>query len=79
MHLFILASSNALIQLFQISLPTYTMAGDYYRLLGVDKAAKEAGAAKGQEIFGDFGATIGAESGLLAGRRAALEMAKKMV
>jgi len=45
----------------------------------VDKVSEEAGATKGRQIFGDFGAKVGVESGLIAGRHAALEMARKLV
>ena len=45
----------------------------------VDKAAEEAGAIKRKEVFGHFGAKVGAESGLKAGRKAALDIAKKFV
>ena len=40
-----------------------------------DKICQEAGAAKGREIFGDFGAQVGVESGLIAGRKAVFDLA----
>merc|ERR1719479_589695 len=48
-------------------------------MVEVDKAATEAGSAKGNEVFGEFGATVGVEAGLVAGRKVALEIAKKLV
>ena len=40
-----------------------------------DKICGEAGALKGSEIFGDFGAQVGLESGLIAGRKAVFDLA----
>ena len=45
----------------------------------VDKVSEEAGAARGQQVFGDFGAQIGVESGLAAGRKAAFDKAMEWV
>ena len=40
-----------------------------------DKICEEAGELKGREIFGDFGAQVGVESGLIAGRKAVFDLA----
>ena len=44
-----------------------------------DKICEEAGAVKGREVFGDFGAKVGAESGLIAGRKAAFDLAMGII
>ena len=44
-----------------------------------DHIAKEAGAQRGAEIFSEFGARVGEESGLIAGRKAVLERALEMI
>merc|ERR1719297_535512 len=44
-----------------------------------DQISKEAGAKRGGEIFSDFGAQVGEESGLIAGRKAVLEKALEMI
>ena len=40
-----------------------------------DQICQEAGELKGREIFGDFGAQVGVESGLIAGRKAVFDLA----
>ena len=45
----------------------------------VDKICEEAGTVKGREVFGDFGAAVGAESGVTAGRKTAFDLALGMV
>ena len=40
----------------------------------VDKVAGEAGAARGEETFGEFGAAVGREAGITAGRKVAIQV-----
>ena len=48
---------------------------EVFILENFDKICEEAGALKGREIFGDFGAQVGVESGLIAGRKAVFDLA----
>merc|ERR1712106_842951 len=52
---------------------------DEFIMVEVEKIAKEAGAAKGKEEFGEFGEQIGMEAGITAGKNVALEVARKLV
>merc|ERR1711892_1656611 len=63
----------------EVALKTALESLEEFIKIEVDKACEEAAAAKGQQIFGDFGAKVGVESGLIAGRKAALEKARHMV
>ena len=40
----------------------------------MDKVAGEVGAARGEETFGEFGAEVGREAGIAAGRKVAIQV-----